>query len=253
MRWTDLIGLAAESLKLHKLRTGLTLAGIVIGVVAVLLLTALGEAAKGYVVKEFAGIGTNLVMIFPGKVETSGTTPTFGGTVRDLTIEDAEAIRRRVPTVRAVAPLALGTAAFEYGGRSRTVRIIGTTAEYAKVRNLATQSGQFLPPGDPRQGDRVAVIGQILMREVFQGENPLGKSVRIGDARFRVIGVLQSKGETMGFNMDDIAIVPVATCSTSRASSGSWRRPPTRAPSRRHSGRPARCSSTATTATRTSR
>jgi putative ABC transport system permease protein len=211
MRWIDIMGLAAESLRLHKLRTGLTLTGIAIGVTAVLLLTALGEAAKGYVVNEFAGIGTNLVIVLPGKVETSGTSPTFGGTVRDLTIDDVEALRRRVPAARQVAEISIGTAAFDYGGRSRTVRIIGATAEYAQVRNLKVAAGQFIQPGDPREGDRVAVIGQVLQREVFQGENPLGKSVRIGDMRFRVIGVLASKGETMGFNMDDIAIVPVAT------------------------------------------
>lgn len=212
MRFSDMIGLAAETLRLHKLRTGLTLAGITIGVTAVLLLTALGEAAKGFVVNEFAGIGTNLVIVLPGKVETSsGSSPTFGGTVRDLTIDDAEAIRRQASSVREVAPLSMGSAAVEYGGRSRTVRIMGTTAAYAEVRNLKVRIGQFLPPGDPRQGDRVAVLGPTLQREVFQGENPLGKSIRIGDARFRVIGVMASKGESMGFNMDDVAIIPVAT------------------------------------------
>ena len=211
MRTNDLIGLAMESLRLHKVRTLLTLTGIVIGVTAVLILTALGDAAKGYVVREFAGIGTNLVIVLPGKVETSGTSPTFGGSVRDLTIEDAEALKRRVSAGREVAPLSLGSAPFEYGGRTRTVRIIGTTAEYAELRNLTVAAGQFLPAGDPRQGDRVAVIGQVLQREVFQGENPLGKSVRIGDSRFRVIGLLAPKGETMGMNLDDIAIIPVAT------------------------------------------
>lgn len=211
MKAGDILRLALESLKLHRVRTNLTLAGIAVGVTAVMLLTALGEAAKAYVVQEFAGIGANLVIVLPGKVETSGTSVTFGGSVRDLTIDDAEAIRRRGSAVRDVAPLALGAAPFSYGGRSRDVRVLGTTAEYATVRALSMQSGQFLPPGDPRAGDRVCVIGVKLAREVFAGENPLGKSVRIGDARFRVIGVLASKGESLGFNMDDVAIVPVST------------------------------------------
>lgn len=211
MSASDLLTLAVESLRLHRLRTSLTLAGIAVGVTAVLLLTALGEAAKAYVINEFSGIGTNLVIVLPGKVETSGSTPTFGGSVRDLTIADAEAIRRQVPAAREVAPLALGSAAFEAAGRSRDVRIIGTTAEYAHVRSLVVRAGQFLPSGDPNHGDRVCVIGPKLAWEVFRGQNPLGQSVRIADARFRVIGVLAPKGESLGFNMDDIAIVPVAT------------------------------------------
>lgn len=211
MTASDLLTLAVESLRLHRLRTILTLVGIAVGVTAVLLLTALGEAAKGYVINEFSGIGTNLVIVLPGKVETSGATPTFGGSVRDLTIADAEAVRRQVPAVREVAPLSLGSAAFEGAGRSRDVRIIGTTAEYARIRSLVVRAGQFLPGGDPHRGDRVCVIGSKLAWEVFRGESPLGQSVRIADARFRVIGVLAPKGESLGFNMDDIAIVPVAT------------------------------------------
>lgn len=211
MRPSDLAALALESLRLHRLRTMLTLAGIAIGVTAVLILTALGEAARAYVVREFAGIGTNLVIVLPGKVETSGGGVPFGGTVRDLTIDDAQAVARQAPAARMMAPLSLGAATFSWGGRSRDVRVFGTTAEYAVIRNTNVRSGQFLPPGDPRQGDRVCVIGQTLAHEVFQGANPLGEAVRIADARFRVIGVLEPKGEALGFNMDDIAIVPVAT------------------------------------------
>lgn len=211
MRGRDLVDLALESLRLHRLRTGLTLGGIAVGVIAVLLLTALGEAARKYVESEFSGIGTNLVIVLPGKVETSGGGATFGGTTRDLTIEDAEAIGRQVASVKQVAPVSIGAAPFEYGGRTRNVMIIGTTAEYALARSLIVTAGEFLPPGDPRQGERVAVIGRKLQREVFQGENPLGKLVRIEDARFRVIGILGSKGQSMGFNMDDVALVPVST------------------------------------------
>src|SRR6185503_7832489 len=108
MRRPDLVQLAFESLRLHRLRTGLTLGAIAIGVTAVLLLTALGDAAKGYVVKEFAGVGTNLVIIVPGKVETSGGMPAFGGSTRDLTLEDCDAVLRQSSVVRQVAPFSLG-------------------------------------------------------------------------------------------------------------------------------------------------
>jgi putative ABC transport system permease protein len=210
MKRRDLIALARETLTLHRLRTGLTLAAIAIGVTAVLLLTALGDAAKGYVIKEFAGVGTNLVIVVPGKVETSGGMPAFGGSTRDLTLEDCDAILHQAGVVRQVAPFSLGTGAIEYGERSRDVRVIGSTTPFLNVRKLTLSAGRFLPPGDPRQGDRVVVLGQKVARELFQGENPLGKLVRIAQWRFRVIGVLGPKGSSLSIDYDDLVIVPVA-------------------------------------------
>jgi putative ABC transport system permease protein len=210
MRRRDVIDLAGETLRIHRLRTGLTLSAIAIGVTAVLLLTALGDAAKGYVVKEFAGVGTNLVIVVPGKVETSGGLPAFGGTTRDLTLEDCDAVRHGSPSVRDVAPFSLGTGPIEYAERSRDVRVVGTTAPFLGIRKLTISSGEFLPPGDPRQGDRVVVLGQKVARELFQDENPLGKLVRVAQWRFRVIGVLASKGTSVGIDYDDLILVPVS-------------------------------------------
>ncbi len=211
MKLSDLLQLAFEAQWRHHLRTALTLGGIAIGVTAVLVLTALGEAAKGYVVNEFAGIGTNLVIVLPGRTETSGGMPTFGGTTRDLTIEDAEALLRQAPAVRRVAPLSAGTARFSYEGRYRDVRVMGTTAEFKAIRGIQMRIGQFIPPGDPREGEPVVVIGPKIQAAIFPGENPVGKPVRIGDWRFRVIGVMEEKGEFLGIDFDDMAIVPVTT------------------------------------------
>ena len=121
MRPRDLLRLAFEAQVRHHLRTALTLGGLAIGVTAVLILTALGEGAKAYVVNEFAGIGTNLVIVLPGKTETSGGMPTFGGTTRDLTIEDAEAVLRQAPAVRRVAPLSAGAARFTPAGAAISI------------------------------------------------------------------------------------------------------------------------------------
>lgn len=206
----DIYELALESLRVHRLRTTLTLLAIAIGVTAVLLLTALGDAAKAYIVNEFAGIGTNLVIAMPGRVETTGM-PTAGGTIRELTLDDTEAVRRRAPAVTDVAPLALGSAPFVYGGRTRTVYVAGTTANYQRLRNIGMALGRFLPPGDPRLGANVVVIGPKLVHEVFRDENPLGKSVRIAQWRLRVIGVISPKGRSLGVDFDDMAFVPVAT------------------------------------------
>lgn len=210
MRRRDLIGLALETLRLHRLRTTLTLVAIAIGVTSVLLLTALGEAAKGFVIQEFANLGSNLVIVLPGRTETSGM-PTFGGTTRDLTVEDWEAAVRRAGAVRRGAPLAIGSATMEFEGRTRDIMVAGTTSELLEVRNLRVALGQFLPAGDPRHGDRVVVVGQTVQRELFEGANPLGKAVRIGEWRFRVIGVYAPKGRSLGIDWDDAALVPVST------------------------------------------
>jgi putative ABC transport system permease protein len=146
----------------------------------------------------------------PGRVETSGM-PTAGGTTRDLTLEDAEAVRRQAPAIREVAPLSLGSAPFAYAGRSRTVRVIGSTASFQQVRNVRIGTGRFIPPGDPHQGESVVVIGQTIRREIFPGENPLGKAIRLGQWRLRVIGVMAPRGTSLGIDFDDVAIVPVAT------------------------------------------
>jgi putative ABC transport system permease protein len=207
----DLFALASEALSGHRLRTGLTLVAIAVGVTAVVLLTALGDAAKAYVVEQFASVGTNLVIVLPGKTETSGVLGSFGGTVRPLTLEDAQALPHRATLVRQVVPLTLGSAAFEYGSRSRDIFVLGTTAGYAPMRALEMSAGQFLPEMDLRRGERVVVIGRTIQREVFAGENPLGKPVRIAGARFRVIGVLAPKGVGMGVNLDEVAMIPAAT------------------------------------------
>jgi putative ABC transport system permease protein len=212
MRAADVLALAIESLRLHRLRVGLSLLAVGIGATAVLLLTSLGEGAKRYVVEQFASLGTNLVVVLPGRTETTGMGPaSFGGATRDLTLDDVEAIRRRAPAVRDVAPFSLGSAEVEHEERARSVYVMGTTANYARLRDLRVAQGAFLPEGDPRRGEPVVVIGSKLKRELFQNERAVGEYVRIAQARFRVIGVLEPKGQSLGVDFDDIAMVPVAS------------------------------------------
>jgi putative ABC transport system permease protein len=210
MRASDIVSLAGEALRRHRLRTGLSLLAVAIGATAVLLLTALGDAAKHYVIDQFAAMGTNLVVVVPGRVETSGFGAAALGGTRDLTLGDAEDIRRRARAVREVTPFSLGAAPAEYEQRHRDVYVMGTTSAYAKVRHLSLSAGQFLPAGDPRRGEPVVVLGSKLRHELFGSENPLGRSLRLADARFRVIGVLEAKGQSLGIDFDDLALVPVA-------------------------------------------
>jgi putative ABC transport system permease protein len=186
------------------------LVGVVIGVAAVLVLTALGEGARRYVVEQFSSLGTNLLVVLPGKTETSGLVG-FGGIPNDLTLLDAQAVARQTRAAERVAPLSMGTEEIGYLGRRRQVAILGTTAEYKLARQLTVEAGSFLPPGDWTRGSPIAVLGRKAATELFGGESAVGKVIRIGEWRIRVIGVLAEQGVKMGLDFDDIAIIPVAT------------------------------------------
>ena len=205
----DLLAFSAGALRGHRLRTGLSLLGVAIGVASVVLLTSLGEGARLYVTGEFTSLGTNLVIILPGKTETTGMTPFISGVTHDLTVEDGETILRRVRPVRRVAPLAFGTAPVRFGERSRDVAVIGTTADFLGVRNIRLQSGRYLPAGEAALGQKVCVIGAKVREELFGGRNPLGEAVRLGPERFRVIGVMAPRGMSIGMDLDDMVQIPV--------------------------------------------
>ena len=206
----ELIAFAAGALRGHRLRTGLSVAGVAVGIAAVIALTALGEGARQYVVQEFSALGTNLLIVLPGKVETTGMMP-FGGVVNDLTIDDYKAVTTRIPEVLRAAPLATGEETLRYGGRSRSVPVIGTTEELVEVRRLKIGAGQFLPPGDPDQGGAEMVLGVKVAEELFGGESPLGEVVRLGDWRFRIVGVIAPRGRSLGFDFDELVFVPART------------------------------------------
>jgi putative ABC transport system permease protein len=207
----DLFQFAWSALKGHRLRTVLCTIGVGIGVASVILLTALGEGGRIYVTGELATLGSSLIMVLPGKIETEGMVPLVGGVPHDLTLQDAEAILRRVPSVRKLAPLTLGQSLVSHGSLTRNVPVIGTTYEFLEIRRLSMARGSFLPPGELDRGAPVCVIGTKVEQELFRNVNPLGKTIRVGDWRFRVIGVLSPKGQSMGFDIDDIVMIPAAT------------------------------------------
>ncbi len=206
----DLFHFAFRALAGHRLRTALSLVGMTIGVAAVIALTALGEGARRYVIEQFASIGTNLLIVVPGKTETSGL-PGVGAAPNDLTLDDARALGRGIPEIEKVAPLVMGTESVAFGSRRRQVAVVGTTAEFLEVRKLAVARGEFLPAEEMRRGRPVAVIGSKVARELFRGEEAVGRVVRIGGWRMRVIGVLAPKGVQLGMDVDDVVAVPVVT------------------------------------------
>jgi len=206
----DLLRFAGGALSGHRLRSGLSLLGVAIGVGSVILLTSLGEGARRYVTGEFAVLGSNLLVVIPGKVETSGTPPIFGGSTNDLTLEDAEAVERRAPLVQRVVPLTVVQVKAQVGPLARDVVVAGVTPSMKRVRKIEVPIGQYLPEGDIDRGARVAVLGAKVAQELFPGRSPLGETIRLGDERFRVIGVMGPRGTSLGENLDEVIHVPVA-------------------------------------------
>jgi putative ABC transport system permease protein len=211
MRLADLFGFAWQVLRGSVSRTLLILLAMGIGVAAVVMVTALGEGARLYVANQFGSLGTNLIIVLPGRSETSGSMPgvLIGKTPRDLTLEDALALGRS-RAVRRFAPLIVGAGDVRAGGRSRDTTVLGSTAELMDIRHMDMAQGKFLPRGDPRHSQPVCVIGAKVANELFGSRQALGEWVRIGDRRFRVIGILAVQGQSLGTNTDEIVIVPLA-------------------------------------------
>lgn len=211
MRAPDLFRFARDAATGNPLRSSLLVLAMSIGVGAVVVLTALGDGARRYVVNEFSSIGTNLVIVLPGRSQTGGFNPgnSITNTPRDLTVDDAQAMLR-ASAVRRVAPMTVGTSEISFGGKLREVFVVGATAEFINVRRLSLAQGRFLPLGDWRRGASEAVIGAKIRDELFGSEPALGQLVRVGDRRFRIVGVMAATGQGLGQNTDELVIVPVA-------------------------------------------
>jgi putative ABC transport system permease protein len=205
------IRIALEALFSNKVRSVLTMLGVIIGVFAVICLVAIGEGAKAYVSKELMGIGSNLLVVTPGKAKTSGGPPISVDSAKKLTYEDAEFVARRSTAVKQVAPIVMGTGKVKYENRSRDTTVLGVTYDFQQVRNLHVEIGSFVSADDVDARRKVCVLGRVVKRELFGESNPLGKMVKINDVSFRVIGIMEKKGVTFGFNIDDIVFIPVKT------------------------------------------
>lgn len=211
MRPEDSLRFSYRALTDARGRSWLILLAMSIGVGSIMLLTGLGEGARQYVIDEFSNLGTHLLLVLPGKTETTGGAPPMvGGTPRDLTLDDALALDR-ISNVKHIAPLAFGSAPLSYKQLDREVMILGSTQALLPVRNLKLAEGKFLPIKDPRRESSVVVIGSKLKQALFGNQSALGKWVRIHDSRFRVVGILKPMGESLGLDLGDIAIIPVAS------------------------------------------
>ncbi len=205
----DFLHLTGSSLTAHRMRSFLTMLGIAVGITAVVLLTSIGEGIHKFVLAEFTQFGTNLIAINPGRTTTHGSSMGVFGTERPLTIEDAVALKR-LPNVKAVVPIVQGNGEVEAGNRRRRTTIYGAGSDWPEAFSMQVKSGRFLPDDDPTAPRAFAVLGSKTRDELFGSRNPLGQRIGIGGNRYRVIGVMESKGTILGFDMDDTVYIPTA-------------------------------------------
>lgn len=224
MRLLDVAQFASASLRGSRARTLLMILAMSIGVAAVVVLTGLGEGARRYVVNQFSSLGTNLVIVLPGRTETAGIGPgmLLGQIPRELTLDDAQALLRSTAIGR-IAPLTVGSSEISREALNREVVVLGSTSDLLEVRHMSLGQGQFLPAGDIHSSEPVCVLGAKIRRELFGQQQAVGAWVRLGDRRFRVIGVMSSQGESMGFNTDELVIVPVGSAHMLFNTSGLFR------------------------------
>lgn len=210
MFWESVL-IALDGLKANKLRSFLTMLGIIIGVGAVIAMVSIGMGVRQKVETSIAGLGSNLIIVMPGATTPSGVRLAAGSSTT-LTNADALAISREIDGVSAVAPAVNRSYQLIYGNQNWTTNVLGTTPEYLDVRNFAIATGTVFTTKDIETRARVAIIGKTVADNLFGDVTPLGQTIRINKAPFRVIGVLESKGQSsMGQDQDDIVIVPLTT------------------------------------------
>jgi putative ABC transport system permease protein len=195
-----------------------------IGVAAVLVLSSLGEAARRFVTAEFQALGTHLIIVIPGKSETTGggASIMLGETPRDLTLDDARALLRS-SAVDKVAPVIVGSAAISRGGLERDVTVFGTTEEFRDIRQWTMMLGEFLPNVGMERAAPVCVIGALISLDFFGRDSPIGQWLRVGDRRCRVAGVLNPQGTSVMINTNEAVIIPVVSAQAMFDSPGLFR------------------------------
>jgi putative ABC transport system permease protein len=206
---SDFLRMTVQSIVAHRLRSTLTALGIAIGVTAVVLLTSIGEGVNRYVIEQFTQFGTTTLAVQPGKAGTFGISAGIINSVRPLSLADAEALER-APHVLHSVPVVSGSASIEGQGRERTVNVFSVGPEFDLAFKFQVAIGDFLPPDELERARPVAVIGAKVNQELYGSNNALGERIRIGGSRYRVIGVMEPKGQMLGIDLDDTVYIPTA-------------------------------------------
>ena len=205
----EIIQLAFEAMLGNKLRSGLTMLGMIIGVGAVVLLVSIGNGARNYITGQFEGMGTNILMVQPGRTDTkSGMGPPVGSSQRKLTLGDEEALIRQATSLEAVTGIVVGTGSAVVPGRTRNMTILGANQELVRIFNFKVGAGSFYNVDEATSGRRVAVLGYNIAHDLFPDQSPIGQLIKLNQFEHRVVGVIEKSGETIGFNLDEMVLIP---------------------------------------------
>ncbi|MBP6609161.1 MAG: ABC transporter permease [Deltaproteobacteria bacterium] len=207
----ELLLTALDTLRANKVRAVLTTLGVIIGVLSVILLVSLGEGARSYLGDTFAGLGSNILQVQPGRRETKGFGGPALGTVYKITREDEQILARRSTSTDGVSGVVTGGGTVRYLNRRRDTLVLGVSSRFTEIRQMNVEQGRFLSDEDIESRRRFVVLGRTVLSELFGEENPLGKVIKVADGEFRVIGLMEHKGQTLGFDLDDIVFIPVTT------------------------------------------
>jgi putative ABC transport system permease protein len=210
MDLVELLFTAVDTIRASKVRAFLTTLGVIIGVLAVILLVALGDGARQYLADQFAELGSNVVQIIPGKRETQGLGPPVTSQHR-ITREDEIAIARRAYAIEAISGIVNGAGAVKNGPLKRDTYVFGVGERFSEIRGIHVDQGRFFAEEDIDAHRRYVVLGRAIVADLFGDQSPLGRTVRVAEGDFRVIGVLEHKGTSLGFDLDDLVIIPSTT------------------------------------------
>lgn len=210
MRRPDVIRFAAVALLRQRSRALVLILAVSLSVTSVLLLTALGEGARRYVAEQFSSLGKDLLVMFPGRKETTGgLPPVTGNSLREITLDDMHYLGQHQPQLRLV-PLVMGFAEAKQGARVRQTMLLGSSNGLRHTHGLELLSGRWLP-GDAGEDRPVALLGEVVARELFGQADPLGQWLRFDNRRFRVVGVFTSQSSNLGMDMAEAALIPVGS------------------------------------------
>jgi putative ABC transport system permease protein len=211
MNIVESVNMAVKTLTANKLRSTLTMLGIIIGNASVIAMVGVGQGAQRYASEQFESLGPNVLFIIPGSEEANRSTIDIP---RSLTLEDAEAIETQVPTVTAVAPQLQSQQPVTTGSKRSSILILGTTPAFTEVRDFDVERGRFFTELDVQRSNRVAALGSDTARKLFGDTNPIGQQIRVKNVSFEVIGVMEAKGAFLGNNQDDTVFIPLTTMSS---------------------------------------
>jgi len=205
----EVVKVSKDNILINRGRAFLTVLGVIIGVAAVILMVSIGEGARKYIKDEFSSLGSNILIVVPGKTAKEGGSHMGTSVVRKLTYDDALMIKRRSRYIEAAVPVIVGTSLIKYKGQSRYTYVAGVGEDYFSARNLTIDSGRFINKTEVDLKRHVVVLGRTVKKDVLGNVNPLGALIRVGESKYRVIGLMAPKGVTLGFDIDDIVFIPV--------------------------------------------